>query len=365
MILLTVVGVALLGAGTGWLLARTRARRRVRQVVPAHAGTPLVVTGLGKTYDTGQDALRDVGFTVRRGEVVGLLGPNGAGKTTCLRILAGLVRASAGQALVFGHHLTPGAPVLSRLGVLVEGPGFLPHLTGRANLELFWEATGRPLAHARLDEVLAIAGLGAALDRRVREYSHGMTQRLAIAQAMLGMPDLLILDEPTDGLDPPQIAALRGVLRGYAEGGRSVLVSSHLLAEVEETCTHAVVLHRGRCLVEGPVSEIVGDSATVLVDVNDVVLAETLLAGLDVRSVARHNGGLVVDLDEVARSELVRTLVTGGVAVTRLTPRVRLEDVFLTLVGDQPDTLLGDPADALVGDHADGRRVHERTGDLS
>ncbi|HZC27832.1 MAG TPA: ATP-binding cassette domain-containing protein, partial [Actinopolymorphaceae bacterium] len=331
-VLLAVTGVLVLAAGAVWILARRRGRRRIRRLVAEHADTPLVVQGLGKSYREGQHALRGVDFTVRPGEVVGLLGPNGAGKTTCLRIIAGLVRPTSGEVLVFGHALTPGAPVLSRTGLLVEGPGFLPHLSGRANLELFWAATGRAPAEARLDEVLEIAGLGAALERRVREYSHGMTQRLAIAQAMLGMPDLLVLDEPTDGLDPPQIAALRRVLRRYAAGGRSVLVSSHLLAEVEETCTHVVVLHRGRCLAAGRVDEIVGDSGSVQVDVNDADRAEALLAAIEVRSVARHNGGVVVDLDGVDRSVVVRTLVAGGVDVSRVAPTGRLEDVFLHLV---------------------------------
>ncbi len=247
----------------GWWAARRWSRRRVRQVVAEYADVPLVVRGVTKTYADGLTALDGVDFAVRRGEVVGLLGPNGAGKTTCLRILLGLVRPTAGDALVFGHRVGAGAPALSRVGALVEGPGFLPDLTGRANLELFWRATGRPPGDAHLDEVLAIAALGPALHRKVRTYSHGMRQRLAIAQAMLGLPDLLILDEPTDGLDPPQIATLRRTLRAYTAGGRAVLVSSHLLAEVERTCSHVVVLHRGRRLAAGSVDEVVGDAPSL------------------------------------------------------------------------------------------------------
>ena len=126
--------------------------------------------------------------------------------------------------------------MLSRVGAFVEGAGFLPHLSGRANLELYWRATGRPADDAHIDEALEIAGLGDALARAVRTYSQGMRQRLAIAQAMLGMPDLLILDEPTNGLDPPQIREMRDVMISYAAGGRTVIVSSHLLSEVEQTC---------------------------------------------------------------------------------------------------------------------------------
>src|SRR5262249_55253519 len=198
-----------------------------------------------------------------------------------------------------GPPSVPGSPVLSRLGALVEGPGFMPHLSGRANLALYWRSTGRPAAEARLDEALEIAGLGSAIKRKVKTYSHGMKQRLAIAQAMLGMPELLVLDEPTDGLDPPQIAQMRGVLRRYATDGRAVLVSSHLLAEVEQTCTDVVVMHKGEIVAAGPVDEIVGDSPTVQFDVSDVDAAESVLDRLEaVRSVAWSGGrGLVVDLD--------------------------------------------------------------------
>ena len=141
------------------------------------------------------------------------------------------------------------------MGALVEGAGFLPHLSGRTNLDLFWRATGRA-GDPGLDEVLEIAGLGTAVDRKVGSYSQGMRQRLGIAQAMLGRPELLILDEPTNGLDPPQIREMRDVLRNYAATGRTVIVSSHLLAEVEMTCTHVVVMHRGRLVAQGEVGDL-------------------------------------------------------------------------------------------------------------
>lgn len=233
-------------------------RRRGQQVVAEHADHPLVVRDLRKTYADGFVAVRGVGFTVERNQVVGLLGPNGAGKTTMLRVLLGLMRPSAGDALAFGHPIVPGAPVLGRVGALVEGPGFQPHLSGLANLRLYWKSTGRREGDAKFADVLAIAGLGDAVNRQVRTYSHGMRQRLAIAQAMLGLPELLVLDEPTDGLDPPQIAEMRRVLQRYATGGRSVLVSSHLLAEVEQTCTHVVVLSQGELVAVGSVAEIIG-----------------------------------------------------------------------------------------------------------
>jgi ABC-2 type transport system ATP-binding protein len=225
--------------------------------------------------------------------------------------------------------------VLSRLGALVEGPGFLPHLTGRENLRAYWAATGRPWADARLDEALEIAGLGDSIKRRTGNYSHGMKQRLAIAQAMLGLPELLVLDEPTDGLDPPQIAEMRRVLKRYATDGRAVLVSSHLLAEVEQTCTHAVVVNKGRIVASGPVEDIVGDSPSVQLDVSDPAAATEVLQRLGVRSVqADTNGGLVVDMNGTPRTEVVAELVRAGVGVDRVVPRRRLEDAFLALVGD-------------------------------
>jgi ABC-2 type transport system ATP-binding protein len=237
---------------------------------------------------------------------------------------------------VFGHRLTPGSPVLSRIGALVEGPGFLPHLSGEANLRSYWRATGRPAADARLEEALEIAGLGDSIHRKVRTYSHGMKQRLAIAQAMLGLPELLVLDEPTDGLDPPQIAEMRRVLKRYATGDRAVLVSSHLLAEVEQTCTEVVVVHKGEVVASGPVDDIVGESPTVQLEVSDVPAAERVLGNLaGIRSVTADGAsGLVVDLNGTARSAMVASLVRAGVGVERVVPRRRLEDAFLALVGD-------------------------------
>jgi ABC-2 type transport system ATP-binding protein len=181
---------------------------------------------------------------------------------------------------------------------------------------------------------MEIAGLGDAIHRRVKEYSHGMKQRLAVAQAMLGLPELLVLDEPTDGLDPPQIAEMRRVLQRYATDGRAVLVSSHLLAEVEQTCTHVVVMHKGVVVASGTVQEIVGDTPTTVFEVSDVDLAQKTLDRFDgVTYAPDGDRALIVDLGEVARSEAVAALVRAGVAIDRVAPRRRLEDAFLALVG--------------------------------
>jgi ABC-2 type transport system ATP-binding protein len=321
------------------LLLTGRRRTTAPAPDPALAEVPLEITGLSKRYAKSADryAVRDLSFRVEKGQVLGLLGPNGAGKTTTLRRLMGLIRPDGGEIRVFGHAVRPGAPVLSRVGAFVEGAGFLPHLSGRENLELYWRATGRPAEDAHLDEALEIAGLGDALERAVRTYSQGMRQRLAIAQAMLGLPDLLILDEPTNGLDPPQIREMREVMIRYAAGGRTVIVSSHLLAEVEQTCTHLVVMDRGRLLRAGPVQEITGSGDTLLVGTAVPVeepLVEKVGALPGVASAVRTEDGLLVRLDpDGSARRLVAELVRLEVPVESVGPHRRLEDAFLTLIG--------------------------------
>ncbi|MDX3454722.1 alpha/beta fold hydrolase [Streptomyces sp. ME02-8801-2C] len=307
---------------------------------PDLAEVPLQITDLSKRYAKSSDryAVRDLSFRVEKGQVLGLLGPNGAGKTTTLRMLMGLIKPDGGEIRVFGHAIRPGAPVLSRVGAFVEGAGFLPHLSGRENLELYWQATGRPVADAHMEEALEIAGLGDALARAVRTYSQGMRQRLAIAQAMLGLPDLLILDEPTNGLDPPQIREMREVMIRYAEAGRTVIVSSHLLAEVEQSCTHLVVMDRGKLVQAGPVSEIVGSGDTLLVGTADPVeepVVEKVAALPGIVSAVRTDDGLLVRLapEDGSAQRLVVELVRLEVPVESVGPHRRLEDAFLTLIG--------------------------------
>ncbi|MGW7263024.1 alpha/beta fold hydrolase [Streptomyces sp. NPDC054842] len=321
------------------LLLTGRRRTAAGPPDPELAEVPLQITGLSKRYAKSADryAVRDLSFRVDKGQILGLLGPNGAGKTTTLRMLMGLITPDDGGIRVFGHAIRPGAPVLSRVGAFVEGAGFLPHLSGRENLELYWQATGRPPEDSHLDEALEIAGLGDALARAVRTYSQGMRQRLAIAQAMLGLPDLLILDEPTNGLDPPQIREMREVMIRYAAAGRTVIVSSHLLAEVEQTCTHLVVMDRGRLVQAGPVSEIIGSGDTLLVGTGAPLpepLAEKVGALPDVLSALVTDDGLLVRLAPGGSAErLVVELVRLDVPVRSVGPNRRLEDAFLTLIG--------------------------------
>ncbi|MFM7148004.1 MAG: ATP-binding cassette domain-containing protein, partial [Actinomycetales bacterium] len=212
---LMALGVCLAAIVALWLLRPRVGGARVR---PDLAGSPLVIEGLVKQFGKGVRAVAGVDITVPRGVVLGLLGPNGAGKTTTMRMAMGLIRPTQGSVYVFGERVTPGSPVLSQIGAFVAGPGFLPHLSGRENLQLYWRASGRS-GDPCFESVLAIAGLGPSIDRKVRTYSQGMKQRLGIAQAMLGMPSILLLDEPTNGLDPPQIREMRQVLRDYATDG--------------------------------------------------------------------------------------------------------------------------------------------------
>ncbi|MFE6483418.1 alpha/beta fold hydrolase [Streptomyces sp. NPDC057757] len=321
------------------LLLTGRRRTTAGPPDPELAEVPLQITGLSKRYAKSADryAVRELSFRVEKGQVLGLLGPNGAGKTTTLRMLMGLITPDGGEIRVFGHEIQPGAPVLSRVGAFVEGAGFLPHLSGRENLELYWQATGRPAADAHLEEALEIAGLGDALARAVRTYSQGMRQRLAIAQAMLGLPDLLILDEPTNGLDPPQIREMREVMIRYAAAGRTVIVSSHLLAEVEQTCTHLVVMDRGRLMQAGPVAEIIGSGDSLLIGTGTRVedpIAEKVGALPGVASAVVTDDGILVRLDPGGSAQrLVVELVRLEVPVESVGPHRRLEDAFLTLIG--------------------------------
>ena len=340
------VVAAVLAVVLGGALWRRRRLAATRATGGPFAGDapPLLVAGLAKRFPDGHRAVDGIEFGAQRGQVVGLLGPNGAGKTTTIRLILGLLHADAGTVRVLGRPVWPGAPVLARVGALVEGPGFLPHLSGRQNLLACWDATGRARAEAHLEEAIEVAALGDALERPVRSYSHGMRQRLGIAQAMLGLPEVLVLDEPTNGLDPPQIAAMRPILRRYAAAGRTVLVSSHLLAEVEQTCSHVVVMHAGRVIASGAVADLLEsadttvaelDPATATEDAED--LAASLRATPGVISVFVEAGPRVVVVATLPRADVVRRLVALGAAVTGVTGRRHLEEVFLGAIAAARD----------------------------
>jgi ABC-2 type transport system ATP-binding protein len=305
--------------------------------VLAPTQTPAVeAVGLVKHFGAVA-AVDGLDFTVERGQVVGLLGPNGAGKTTTVRMLVGLIRPDKGTSMLLGERVRPGASVLRRVGALVEKPSFVPYLSGLENLRVHWLAGGDRWPAPGLEEAIDVANLGDAIHRKAKGFSQGMRQRLGIAQALLNQPELLILDEPTNGLDPAETRRLRRTINEIAKRGTTILVSSHVLAEIEQVCTHALVVDNGRLVAAGTVAELVGATSMVEIGVDDTVRATAVLRDMrGVVSVALSPaGGLVVDLDDLKRSAVVAALVHAGVAVESVTPRRKLEDAYLALVEDE------------------------------
>ncbi|MEU7642413.1 ABC transporter ATP-binding protein [Streptomyces sp. NPDC039016] len=234
---------------------------------------------------------------------------------------------------ILGEPVGLGATVLSRVGVLIDGPAFVPHLTGRANLRLLWSATGQAWPPPALDDALDLAGLGDALDRKVKGYSMGMKQRLIPAQALMRKPDVLILDEPANGLDPGEVRALREHLGELARCGAAVLVSSHQLAEVQQLATHAVVLNHGRLIAAGPMDELLGDAGTHLLQADDTARAAAVLRALPgVATVMTRRDEIVVTAPGVPSRDLVHALVTEGIGVMSVQQESKsLEEAFLTM----------------------------------
>ncbi|GAB1820111.1 ABC transporter ATP-binding protein [Herbidospora sp. RD11066] len=269
-------------------------------------------------------AVQDVTLRIEPGQIYGLLGPNGAGKTTLMRILLGLVRHDAGTVRVLGRK--PGEE-LRRIGAIIESPHFVPHLSGRVNLQVLAKARG--LTDDEVDRVLKIVDLEGAKDRRVTGYSLGMRQRLGVAGALLGNPDLLILDEPTNGLDPEGTASMRTLIREIS-GHATVLISSHLLSEIQQICERVVVLDKGGIVAEDTVEALLTNagSTSVVIDARPDDIAEKVLKTAPVNGVYR----LTVADDEVPA--LVRALVEAGAEVHEVRRERRsLEDVFFTLTG--------------------------------
>jgi ABC-2 type transport system ATP-binding protein len=336
---LVMVVAALAGASLVAALVLWRRRRDI-QPLSELADVPLVVNGVVKTYADGFRAVDGVSFRAEAGQVIGLLGPNGAGKTTVIRMLVGLIRPDSGSIYVNGQPVHAGADVLSSVGAFIEGPGFLPHLSGKANLTAYWNATGRPWEDAHLDKALEIAGLGAAIDRKVGGYSHGMRQRLGIAQAMLGLPPLLVLDEPTNGLDPPQIRAMRAVLADYTAAGRTVVVSSHLLSEVEHTCSHVVVMDKGKVVLTGAVEDLTASDTVTVIGLTDVANVGDAGRTLQARGLrAEPEGKLLRVTGDLPRQAIVAELVAAGYGVESVDGHRQLEEVFMSIVGTAAEGL--------------------------
>jgi ABC-2 type transport system ATP-binding protein len=284
---------------------------------------------LTKRYGEAIVAVDALELRVRRGEVYGFLGPNGAGKTTTLRMLLGLVRPTSGDAAVLGA--APGSPsALGRIGAMVEAPGLYPYLSGRDNLRVLAGHAGAP--PERVEAVLAEVSLAGRAGDRARMYSMGMKQRLGVAAALLKDPELLILDEPTNGLDPAGMAEMRSFIRSLAQGGRTVVLSSHLMGEVEQVCDRVGVIRDGVLVAEGTVEQLRG-RATLRVRAQPLGEAAQLVAALpEVFEVATHGAVLELSADVAAAAAINRALVSAGIEVSEISERrASLEDVFLEL----------------------------------
>jgi len=292
--------------------------------------TIVVTDQLTKRYG-GRTAVDRVDLTVRHGEVYGFLGPNGAGKTTTLRMLLGLARPSSGTARILGGR--PGSPaVLRRVGALVEGPGFYPYLSGRDNLRVL--ARYRGVGGTEVEDALDTVDLRHRAADRFKAYSMGRKQRLGGAGALLGRPDLLILDEPTNGLDPAGMADMRRLLRRLAEGGQTVLLSSHLLGDVQQICDRVGVIASGRLVAESTVDDL-RETSGVRLRAEPVDLAVRTLARVTSAAVHREPEGLLrIELPADRCAALARALVHAGVDVHEIGPIDQsLEDAFFEMTG--------------------------------
>lgn len=308
----------------------------------SETSTAILTRGLTKRY-RDQAAVDSLDLRIEPGVLYGFLGPNGSGKTTTIRMLLGLILPTAGQAEVLGEAVLRDRRAryraLRRVGAIIEEPAFWSHLSGRRNLEYHAKLAGpvedRRARLGRIEETLRLVGLEQAGRKRVKAYSQGMRQRLGIAQALLGHPALLVLDEPTNGLDPQGMREVRTLLRRLAGEGTTIFVSSHLLAEVEAMCDRVGVLARGRLVAEGPPADLRPSANRIRLEVDDRARAERVLGGLDGVAVDGTGGpGLVVRLSPPAAAAGVNAaLVAAGVGVNALVPEHEsLEDVFVSLV---------------------------------
>jgi ABC-2 type transport system ATP-binding protein len=310
---------------------------------PPRAGGPvpaLASRGLTKRFRGGQVAVADLDLEVPAGSVFGFLGPNGSGKTTTIRMLLGLVAPTRGRAELLGSAMPAAGPsVLPRVGALIEGPAFHPYLSGRANLERLdaADAFADPrTTRRRVGAALERVGLSAAAAKRYRAYSLGMRQRLGLAATLLQPRELLVLDEPTNGLDPQGTREVRALVRELAAEGATVFLSSHLLSEVEQVCSHVAIMRAGRLVAQGSLAELgAGAEPRLLVETGDPDRAAAVLASLGCREVERRPDGAGAELDGVAPERACAALVAAGVPVRGLAVRrPSLEDTFVSLTGE-------------------------------
>jgi ABC-2 type transport system ATP-binding protein len=304
-------------------------------------GLVIETSGLTKRFRSGQVAVDHIGLAVPRGAVYGFLGPNGSGKTTTIRMLLGLVQPTEGRISVLGRDVPADVThALPRVGALVEGPAFHPYLSGLANLRRLdaMDATADPATSAeRIDAALHRVGLANAATKKFRQYSLGMKQRLGIAAALLQPRDLLVLDEPTNGLDPQGTREVRTLVRELAADGTTVFVSSHLLAEIEQVCTHVGIMSVGALVLQGTLEELRAHGvASVVVTTPKPAAAVKVLAGLDLADAqVTAETEAVAELGATAAEDVTAALVGAGVPVRGLAVRrPALEDLFVELTGE-------------------------------
>ena len=283
-------------------------------------------------------AVDNLSLRVPRGQVFGLLGPNGSGKTTTLGMLLGLLKPTSGRVSLFGlDEKASRRSALTRVGAIVEAPTFYPYLSGRANLRYF-QGIGRRQVADDVDRVLGLVGLEDRANSKFRTYSMGMKQRLGIAYALLGDPELLFLDEPTNGLDPAGMAEVRELIRELGTESRTVLLSSHLLHEVEQVCDSVAILSKGRIIAQGPVRELLRQQggAVRLRTTNDSKAADLITSSLPwVDTVRPEDGYLVVTAPPERSWEVTAALAAHGIYVAEMAPvEVSLERYFLEITGD-------------------------------
>jgi ABC-2 type transport system ATP-binding protein len=297
---------------------------------------------LSKSYGE-RPAVRDLDLEVRQGEVFGFLGPNGAGKTTTIRMMLGLIRPTAGTVEILGRDVqSDGGRVLPRVGALVEAPALYLYLSGRDNLKAFAGVLGG-VPGQRLEEVLDLVGLAGRQRDKVRSYSLGMKQRLGVATALLNDPDLLVLDEPANGLDPAGIVEMRDLLRQLAAGGKTVFISSHVLAEVQQICDRVAIIDQGRLARVAGVAELVGGHGEFLVRLEDPAAALALVQTQPWGSSARLEDGALVTMAPNRRGrELMQFLAAGGHWPDVVRERQQnLEEIFLSLTSSSENGMGG------------------------
>ncbi|MCE3008668.1 MAG: ABC transporter ATP-binding protein [Bacteroidetes bacterium] len=299
----------------------------------------LEISGLEKHYPRVH-AVRGIHFSVPKGSVYGILGPNGSGKTTTLGMVLGVIRPTAGS---YSWHLggmagpsaaaePETAEIRKRMGSLLETPNFYPYLTGRKNLEIVAEI--KQVSYADIDRVLELAGLADRQHSKFKTYSLGMKQRLALASTLLGDPEVLVLDEPTNGLDPKGIAEVRDLIRQQAQAGKTILLASHMMDEVEKVCTHIAVLKKGELLAAGSMSELVSGAETIEISADDMPLLLARLRSLPQLDILKATSEIVTVVlrEGLSKADLNRQLYEAGILLTRFAAQKRsLESKFLEI----------------------------------